>query len=314
MERVFNVLDDTINKSTINNFRNFTNKFHNVTKWFMCSDYCVDDKGKPNDVMTFVVYPYILDFHEWADVIQALQKTDLKNCRKISREFCDFSHKGYFFSFNFLIEKNSFIRKWKNPDILGQIIDFYIDMINEKWKVNTPHQGNYYNELEAKLNNLKNTMVSKNFNYKLLSRTLFTVFLASYIKYLLLQEIDKVEAFAWFSDRDKITSCYDTIYEVLYAIVSHCMCYNHLPEEKYIHIKECLPGNIETNIFYDEILRTADFICGGIADFDLQTGHVHKQKHCTLIEDVIADNPYISILIFHANGIARCSHKKHQPT
>ena len=310
MERMFQILENTVNKSTINDFRNFTNRFHDVTKWFMSSDYCIDDKGKPNDVITFVIYPYILDFPQWSALIDSLQKTDLKNCRSISKGFCSFSHEGYFFSFNFLIEKNSFINKWKDHNTLNQLIDDVLDMINNKWKVNTPHMIDHYNELEERLKKLKNDMCTKNFNYKLLSRTIITIFLASYIRYLIIREIESVEIFSWLSDRDKMTSCYNSIYEVMYEIISHCMCYNHLPEDKYLHIKECIPANIEEKIFYDEFVRVADFICGGIADFDLQTKKVHKQKHCTLIEDVIADNHNIAILLFRKNDIAKCSHRR----
>ena len=310
MERMFQILEDTVNKSTINDFRNFTNRFHDVTKWFMSSDYCIDDKGKPNDVITFVIYPYILDFSQWSALIDSLQKTDLKNCRSISNGFCSFSHEGYFFSFNFLIEKNSFINKWKDHNTLNQLIDGVLDMINNKWKVNTPHMIDRYNELEERLKKLENYMRAKNFNYKLLSRTIITIFLASYIRYLIIREIESVEIFSWLSDRDKMTSCYNSIYEVMYEIISYCMCYNHLPEAKYLHIKEYIPANIEEKIFYDEFVRVADFICGGIADFDLQTKKVHKQKHCTLIEDVITDNHNIAILLFRENDIVKCSYRR----
>lgn len=78
MERVFQVLENTVNRSTINDFRIFTNRFHDVTKWFMSSDYCIDDKGKPNDVITFVIYPYILDFPQWSTLIDSLQKNRFK--------------------------------------------------------------------------------------------------------------------------------------------------------------------------------------------------------------------------------------------
>ena len=310
MERIFQLLEKTVNKSAIDDFRVFTRRFRDVTKWFMSSDYCIDDKNKPNNVITFVLYPYILDLSQWSCLIRSLQKTDLKECRKISKEFCSFSHGGYFFSFNILIEKNSFITKLKDSKSLVKFIDDLICMINRQWKVKTPNMFSYYSNLEARLIKLKDNMKSKNFNYSLLSRVIITIFLASYIRYLTIREIDHVEIFSWLSDRDKITSCYDSIYEVLYAIISYCMCYNHLPEEKYLNVTDCMPVDIEKNIFYDDVVRIADFICGGLADYNLQTKVVHKQKHCTLLEEVIADNPNIVILMFNEKGIARCSHKK----
>lgn len=87
MERVFRTLEETINKSAIILFRNFVNKYPDVTKWFMCSDYCFDDKSKANNVISFVIYPYILDFNDWNSVIETMQKTDLKHCRQVSPVF-----------------------------------------------------------------------------------------------------------------------------------------------------------------------------------------------------------------------------------
>ena len=44
-------------------------------------DYCIGDKNKKNDVITFVIYPYILNFDDWKKVINNLQKKDLKHTR-----------------------------------------------------------------------------------------------------------------------------------------------------------------------------------------------------------------------------------------
>ena len=52
MDRVFSCIDKTINKSAINQFVNFLDNFSDVTKWFMCSDYCIGDKNKANDVIS----------------------------------------------------------------------------------------------------------------------------------------------------------------------------------------------------------------------------------------------------------------------
>lgn len=99
MERFFTVLEETMNKSSIIQFRNFVERYSDVTKWFMCSDYCFDDKNKANNVVTFVIYPYILDFYEWSNIIESMQNRDLKHCRSVSQYFCDFVKSGYFFLF-----------------------------------------------------------------------------------------------------------------------------------------------------------------------------------------------------------------------
>lgn len=310
VKALFNALEKTVNKSVINDFRAFISKFSGVSKWFMCSDYCIGDKDKPNDVITFVIYPYIMGFPEWSTLIESMQKTDLKKCRKISQKFCQFSHEGMFFSFNFIVEKKSYPMKWNNIDTLRDFVDQYINMINQQWKNSRPDKIELYCSLEKELKQLKICMNRKNFNCKLLTWTTITVILASYIKYILCREIPYMEIFAWFPDRDKMTSCYDSIYGTLYSIISHCLCENHLPEEKFIHIIDCIPANAGEEIFYDEFVRVADFICGCIATFNLQTRTVDHPKHCTLIEDVIADNDNIVILCIQEKGVARISHTK----
>ena len=90
MENIFKALEETVNKHAIDDFRKFIAAYRDVTKWFICSDYCMNDETKPNDVITFVYYPYIFDLPTWLDFIGYLQKTDLKNCRTVSDEFCKF--------------------------------------------------------------------------------------------------------------------------------------------------------------------------------------------------------------------------------
>lgn len=47
MDNMFICIDTTVNKSAIHQFKNFLQKYPEVTKWFMCSDYCIADTKKP---------------------------------------------------------------------------------------------------------------------------------------------------------------------------------------------------------------------------------------------------------------------------
>lgn len=62
--------------------------------------YCLDDKNKNNNVITFVIYPYIFNFGDWEKIINNLQKKDLKNTRSVSDRFCQFLNQGYCFCFS----------------------------------------------------------------------------------------------------------------------------------------------------------------------------------------------------------------------
>ena len=125
MDGVFELIENTVEKSAIYDFKSFLSKHDDVTKWILCSDYCFEDKGKPNDVISFVLYPYIFDFTQWQEIIDNLQSTDIKNTRHISEYFRKFTHLGLFFSFNFVFDKSgTFFDKWKNKDILRPFVVF----------------------------------------------------------------------------------------------------------------------------------------------------------------------------------------------
>lgn len=78
MQKIFECLESTVNKSILEKFQSFLKQYPDVDKWFMCSDYCIGDKNKKNDVITFVIYPYILNFDDWKKVINNLQKKGFK--------------------------------------------------------------------------------------------------------------------------------------------------------------------------------------------------------------------------------------------
>ena len=312
MEWVFELIENTVEKSAICDFKSFILKHKDVTKWILCSDYCFEDKGKPNDVISFVLYPYIFDFPQWQEIIDNLQSTDIKNTRHISEDFRKFTHLGLFFSFNFVFDKSgTFFDKWKNKNILISIVDQYIDMM-DIWKENTPHRADTYDEFKRNLKRLRIEMNANNFNVKLFHRTVVTVYLASYIKYLLFRETHKMEIFSWLPDRDRMTSLSNGVYSDLFAIISHCICANHLPEEKYRSVTELVPANPNEEMFWDSLNRTADIICGVLADHNTKTNVVSKDKHLEGVEDILADNDNIVILGLNQKGIARGAHTKIQ--
>ena len=121
-----------------------------------------------------------------------------------------------------------------------------------------------------------------------------------------------MEIFSWLPDRDKMTSLSNGVYTDLFAIISHYICGNHLPEEKYRGVTEMVPANPYEEMFWDSLNRTADIICGVLADHNTKTNEVSKDKHLEGVEDILADNTNIVILGLNQKGIARGSHTKIQ--
>lgn len=52
------LLDDSFSKSLIDNFKSFVEKFKNIDRWALFSDYCIGDKNKPNNIISFVLIPF----------------------------------------------------------------------------------------------------------------------------------------------------------------------------------------------------------------------------------------------------------------
>lgn len=313
MDDVLKLIENTVEKSSIDDFRGFITKHDCIRKWFLCSDYCLGDKRKPNDVISFVLYPYIFEFRKWKRKIDDLQKKDIKDSRHISEKFIEFSQSGNFFSFNFILDrKENIFEKWQNKELLISMVDQYIELMN-KWKNNNPFKTEIYDELQHNLRRLRDDMKAKSYNTKLLKKALVIIFLASYIKYLLFREAKKIDVFGWISDRDSITSMSKGVYVDLYTIVSHNICANRLPERKYKNITDIIPSNIsDEDEIRDSLIRIPDIICGIIADHNLMTNEVSKEKHLEGVEKVLADNHYITILKFHSKGLSRIVHHKEQ--
>ena len=307
MDKTFAIIEETMNKSAIKNFRNFVHKYQNVTKWFMCSDYCFDDKNKPNNVVSFVIFPYIIDIDALKRIIESMQPVDLKHCRTVSLSFCDLIKSGLFFSFNFVLAKNCMLDKWKDKTSMDRVIQDSIDL-TELWQETTPKNAESYKRLNKQLKVLQNNTNSKSFNYKLLGRIVGVTFLASYLKYLLFREMPNIEVFGWFSDRDAITNWNDKIYLVFYQMISHNLISSNLSPERSYKVIDAVSGDMD--MFFDPLIRVADFVCGAIADFNDSNGQVTGEKQCKLIEDAIANNDYLIILKITEEGVAQGTHKK----
>ncbi|MCU4158426.1 hypothetical protein J1N10_20810, partial [Carboxylicivirga sp. A043] len=98
------LLDDTFNKSTIEQIENnYIGKVKSVTKWLCFSDYCLDDRSKPNNVVTFSLIPYISDLKELEEFIEENAKTDIKKTRSVNPKFIEFLKKYPLINFSFIL-------------------------------------------------------------------------------------------------------------------------------------------------------------------------------------------------------------------
>jgi len=309
MEDVLGVIEQTINKSTIDDFRKYISSLTGHTKWMICSDYCIDDKSKPNDTATFTVLPYYSDILDIQQNIAKHAPTDIKNTRSVTDEFINYQKSGLIFHFSVIFErKPNHVLGHYTKDFMRLALINTIEMLN-KLVVNTPPNKEYFEKVIVKANNLLQKMDKKSFNVKLLKQMLIINLLASYIAYIISRET-KVTNIAWFSDRDAILDSYQNIVVDLFGMNHHGLCERDKIDDSKIGIFVGKPDNKENEnkMWYDELIRLPDFITGTLSDYNFVENLVSKSKFNSMIEGCIADNNNISILkLFFDSGLLKCS-------
>lgn len=75
------------------------------SKWLLYSDYCLDDNSKPNDVITFVMLPFISvsEYQEIDKKLGETQPTVIKHAKSVDEEFMDLIKQKAVFSFSFIV-------------------------------------------------------------------------------------------------------------------------------------------------------------------------------------------------------------------
>lgn len=307
---IFNTLESTINKNTIKQLNDYLDNYKDVEKWIICSDYCLYDKQKPNNVITFVLFPHIVDIAKVTKYIDSIQPSDLKHSRRVTKEFIDLIDEGYVYSFNFILEKNNLFDKLVNQDSLPKILREMQDVF-KKWEISTPGSKDRYHKNSQILGELINKCTKRsNVNLKLYRSFISTTFLAAYVSLLLVRH-HKIKLLSWLSDVDKITQSFDGIYYEIFDMILHNLC-NELCPDNYKDMVIVQPQIVDNKIIFDQFNRIADYFCGALADYSLKKNINSKSKHNIIISQLFANTKYISVVLIHDNGIAMVDFKRRE--
>lgn len=296
MEDYVALLEETITKSTINDFRAYVKHNTGHTKWLICSDYCLDDKKKRNGIISFTLFPYYAFLDSIQRRIQQVAPEDIKKTNNINDEFLKFLKRKEFFHFCFIFENgvNHPFQSKPKDEIIKNINDI-IQML-EKWKINTPINRDSFQETIKKLNHLKEEIPRASFNIKLFRNIMIVNILAAYIGYLLCREVT-VELLGWFSDRDDMITAYRGIAFDFFSMNYHGLCeqsdINNSNTKLAIGIPE---ADGKGGMWYDQINRMPDFLCGTLADLDLNGSDVLTGKFMKMLYGYVADNNRISVI------------------
>ena len=104
MKNVFAVVDETFRKSAVKDISDYLKELH-YTKWMIFSDYCINDKNKPNDVLSFTVMPYYDEFDKIKNMLLALSPKDIKNIKKVKQDFLKFLKEAPILNISFVLNE-----------------------------------------------------------------------------------------------------------------------------------------------------------------------------------------------------------------
>lgn len=285
---LLNLLNDTFEKSTIDQIeKNYLNNLLSVSKWMCFSDYCLDDEGKPNDVITFSIIPHITDYDIIENYIQTNAKTDIKKTRNVKETFVSFLRKYPMINFSFILNDRKKLLGNNHKELLGNLRNQYIFMkeMYEQWMKNEPHKKKEYTDYINKINQCL-SLIEADKKIKLLLDMILIPFLGAYVSSIILKRINKVEVFGWFSDRDKLNDIGDG----LSLYIFHHQLHNLMNGKNFTFASTV--ANSTSKIFYDELIKIPDYIAGTLADYNLEDNTISKDKFNEVLIGYISNNSY----------------------
>lgn len=266
----------------VEKWKKFQQNFKRVDSWYIVSDYCLDDKNKPNDVMTFTIYPFTHPYILKNGIKQYLSK-DIKDFKNLSQKAVNYIKEApYFFSLAFIIEdKNNIFQLEENKQHLDQMIK-YMEYWPEKKR----------DEFIHKIKKFREYLNRKEVDLKTLSNISITVhIMASIIEFLLIKA--NAKHILWISDRDKITDFQDSIVSefvrIYYANILNKRVSDH-------EVYGFWGGKEYNKEIFDELVRVPDYICGSLASMDFANVEGISDKHYDLFDKSIVDNERIYIM------------------
>lgn len=302
---LYDLLNSTFNKSTILQIENnYLFNLKGVTRWKCFSDYCLDDKSKPNDVMTFSIFPYVSDYFIVESIIMEIAKVDIKNTRTINKKYIEFLKHYPLINFSFILNERKKLFGDNGLERKNQLINEYerLKKMYENWITNEPEKEERYLYSIKKVNSCLND-IRKNKKLNIYIDMLLISFLGAYVSHIIINKINKLEIFGWFSDRDKIMDVENSFITDMFHNNLHTLIDKKEFQFATTHAKST------SEIFYNQFVKIPDYIAGTLADYNLQDNLVSKDKFNTILTEYMADNIYNNFVfeIYMEDNEYKCS-------
>lgn len=293
IERIFDIYFE--DEELVASIDQFLEKSGYSGKWLLYSDYCLDDHNKPNDVLSFALIPFLDEniYQALDEAIHTYQPKDIKKSKEVNETFLKILKEFPIFSFSFILDD----RKLLFGDTGSERVDTVISVLNEikqnfeAWRKNADEENEvvlYYDETIKKLKTQIHRVEQKK-DTSLISDIILIALLGGVYASKILKRLPNLDIIGWFPDRDSSNEGCDNIIVPIYNTI----VYNRI-QNRHTRWAVTMPDTSKKP-FYDNENRIVDYICGTIADYDLQSNKVSKDKFCTVLEDLLADNPNVRI-------------------
>lgn len=299
IDSVIRVIDQTMQKSLLQDFKNYL-KLNNHDKFVIYSDYCLEDKSKPNKIASFTVAPAWTAFPAIINKIQIAIPNDIKNRSFISDETIELLQDKSFFHINFILKETAGLISRKDMTdqevalkSLGEVIK-----IIEGWIVNQPEGEDKFREQINRFINWRRELQKKSPNLKLYRHIVLISLLASYIAHMLTVEA-KADTVIWFADRDKITEAYSSVAFDLFEMNHYGLCDYKGVDGSITELGLGIKDEGSNELWYDPLIRIPDYLAGTLSSWNMSANDVSKSKHAQILQKVFSENEFCAIIVIN---------------
>jgi hypothetical protein len=278
-----------LEKSLADQLSNLDTFLHNfsVSDWIIISDYCLEQRGYPNNIMVFTVMPgnqYQLN----PEQIRAVLSKDLKdrgNNDEIGSSTINFLRDSNLFTFAFVLDKNC--RFFSSRNQVQEMTSTTLLMM-KSW----PNASRHKNIIE-KIEQIAKDVKSQGFNLKLFNHVVLGAFFAASIATFIARRIHITRVW-WFFDQDNMHNKWNGIASNLFHVNLHAF----LVDQEITYIEKIGVKGDGGNIEFDPYIRIPDHLAGVLARMSLREGMPEKthNKDRQLLEQVFADNKNLVIV------------------
>lgn len=282
--------------------------------WTIVSDYCIGDKGKKNDVFSFVVIANHDKTENICEYISAVAPNDIKNVRQIPLGLMQYltCQQPVTFSVSFVIDRESaLLRDYLRTEHMTSFIPDACELM-ESFRKHSPASDalnpEYFDEVLQRLRIFEKDLARKNPNEKLARQIHLASGFAATMFYLVTQST-QAGYLRWISDRDKLINHNDTIvYDLayIYFVLMLTSQPEQVPDAQGALILDLpktyfeLPEKTGKHRF-DALIRLPDYLAGTLAEIGPDMSY-SKNKFGEMMEGVIVGTPNNCVVQLTSSG------------